>query len=186
MATVQRVQTIGTGVAGAPFYTNLYFEGGIWSPTAMRDRVADAWDQLTNYLNNGATFTVQGLIPEYDVATGQTVGQEVVANALPVSGASTEPGMAYHTQGLVQWRTGVFVLGRELRGRSYIPALTEAANSDGAPVGGFTSALNDFVDALTTSAQPQISVYSRTHGDARTVTGGAPWNQFAYMASRRP
>jgi hypothetical protein len=91
-------------------------------------------------------------------------------------------------QGLHRWNTGVFVNGRLLRGRTFLPTPPEADNdADGTPSSTYISAWPASA-AAADSAHPLARhvVWSRTHGIKSPVLGsGSVPNQWSYLKTRR-
>jgi len=184
--TVARIRTVFTGVAGSPAYSNLYFGADSTDAGNCQAAVFGMWENLLNAIQAGVVITMENPIPIIDVATGETTDVAVGDGGTATAADSGDPlpGMV---NGLVQLHTGLFIGGRELRGRSFVPYPTEAANDAGVPdsdyINAMQDAFNDMRDPLGDGAS--FCVYSKTHAQAQTVSGLSAWTKFASLRSRR-
>lgn len=189
MATLWRQRTVWTGVAGAPYYSTFITEDP--GADSQREDMADFWNALGGLIDNNVTWTVEGTSYEFDEVSGEVVSIENVTD--DISGMGTAGGQALPraTQALVQWRTGVYIAGRELRGRLFLPCFVEDASNDGVLDGTAKSAIEDALDILlgidlgTQGFNGSLSVWSRTHGTHETVQSFSVSDQFAVLRSRR-
>lgn len=180
-----RVQTIFTGVAGSPYYNSLYFQGGsLVDAQSVHDRVADFWLALGSVLSQDLSAQVQGDVEALDPNTGQVVGVFGITPRVIIGGDSGQP-LPFFTQGLVQLRTGVWVNGREIRGRMFIPSPTENAQTTGQPSGAYRNTIQDELDDLIGGTPTQLGVYSRTHRQLEYVSAATTWTQWGSLRSRR-
>lgn len=178
-----RLTIVSTGFNGAPAYNT--FHGICADDTDIEnwvDTVELLWSNLASNLANGTTATFDGVVERYAVSTGQTTS---IFTASPWTktgtwGTNKAPG---GTCALLQWRTGTYTNGRELRGRSYISGIGDFGNASGT-VG--SSELSDMTNAATTYASGSLSaIYSRTNAEEASISSGVCWSQFALMRSRR-
>lgn len=186
MADVALLRTVWDGVAGAPYYTTLAVDA---SDPGNIDQVRDAWedflqDQASN-IDTRIAANIQGDVPVVDLATGTLVRVETITPAI-IDMNGLGDILPASTQGLCRLRTGLVVGGRRLRGRLFLPGMTEA-NSTAAGVP--SSALQSDVDAaltlLITASAGAWVVYSRTHQAISSVTTASLWSQWAVLRSRR-
>lgn len=188
MASLGRIRTVWGGVAGSPYYTNLWFltdSGG----TGMEDS-CDAWtafiDSLSVNMNTLMTMTVEPDVPIIDSTTGVLTGSTTITpNAVDLDGGGDILPPA--TQGLFRWTTGFVVAGRRLRGRTYWPGMLEANNtSSGQPSGALTASVNGALATFLAAADvAPLVVYSPTHHAYASVDGGNMWTEWASLRSRR-
>lgn len=188
MATLGRIRTVWTGVAGSPYYTNLWFltDG---SGTGMEDS-CDAWtafiDGISINMNTNMIFTVEPDVPLIDSASGVLTGSTTITpNAVDIDG--TGDILPPTVQGLVRWTTGLVVAGRRLRGRMFLPGFLEGLNqSNGTPSGTIVSAVNSGLSTMLSAMDvAPLVVYSPTHGAFAEVDGANMWTQWASLRSRR-
>jgi len=183
---LRELQTVWTGVGGAPHYTTVRaLDGGA---TSAQD-LADAWIAFLQAIDifwvNNLTATVQTEVRVVNVGTGALEGVEVVTGAT-VPGVSTADQTPRVAQCLIQWRTAQVVNGRFLRGRTFLPGFNVGTTDDDGTVdnsivAAVATEANDFVTALSNDA----AVWSRTHGVAASISLATVWDEFAFMRSRR-
>lgn len=187
MTTLSRVRTVFTGVAGTPWYSNLYFTWVTGEAQNLVDAVDDFWTVIIGQINGAVTGTVEGSVAQINDATGDITSVESVTPGtidFTGSGAVLPPA----NQTVINLHTGTYVAGREIRGKIFVPGLIAAASAtDGSPSSGFLVAQKGAADALvaaTSSAGP-LRVYSPTHATSAVVTATSSMSQFAVMRSRR-
>lgn len=183
-----RVTTVWGGVGqGLPYYSTHYFGGETsGEAAAAAAAVAEYWNDNSQIITTGLVPVVQPEVEVVQPTNGQTIGVHVVTP--PESDvAATGDVLPWTTQGLVRWRTGVFVGGREIRGRTFLPGMMEANNLVGVPAPTWNTIANQAAASLITASVPagDLVVYSRTHFQAAVVTSGSSWNQWATVRSRR-
>lgn len=182
-----RVTTVWTGMVGAPYYTNLYADGDTAGEAdAANAAVVALWTDLEGLYHVSLTARVSPETEFVDPATGAVTGVESSAGGNVQGGAGDEL-LPPATQGLVRLRTGVFVAGREIRGRVFLPGLTQFVNQDGSVAVGTVSSVNTiFADYLTAmSGAGGAVVWSPTHGQAAVITSTSMWTEFAVLRTRR-
>lgn len=180
-----RVRTNITGGPGGPELTTMFFDvvGGLTAADANA-AVGAFWDTVQDLVHNAYTMATESEVASVDIATGEITGlTPVTAITKPgtVSGQPLPPA----TQGLLRWRTGTFVAGREIRGRTFIPGPTEEHNLTGVPNSDYITVANNAAAALIAATGTELFVYSRTHRDSAPVVSGSCWNQWAVLRSRR-
>jgi len=182
MSNLKRVTSVWSGLPGLPGTTTLYFhEDGV----STHDQVAAVvtfFNAIKAYLKSGCVVTVNSVAEIIDSTTGLATGLDDTGAGAAVSGTSAGDKLPPSTQALVQWRTGVFFTGRELRGRTFIGALTENENASGLPSSTLTTALTS---AATTLLGSNLAVFSPTKKEWASVTSGLAWSEWAVLRSRR-
>lgn len=184
MALMYRVRTEFSGLTGAPYLSTMYFEAAASSAAAASERVAAWWNDV-----NALSYTdlLWNVLPDVDVVestTGQIVGVDAGTPDSGTGGASGE-ALPYATQALVRWRTGEYVGGREIRGRTFIPGIAELYSVQGQLSGSAETIINDAAQVLLTPTGPNLIIYSRARLQFANVTSASVWNQFAVLRSRR-
>ncbi len=184
--TVARIRTEFTGVAGSPAYSNLYFDASTLDAGVYQTAVLDMWGALTNLIEDGVTATMINPIPIIDVTTGQVVDVAVGDGGSAAMADSGDP-LPPMTNGLMQFHTGTFVGGREIRGRSFVPYPTEAANTGGGPNSTYKTAVLNAFDAMNGSggANGAFCIYSRAHHRFEYVSSMTIWDKWGSLRSRR-
>lgn len=184
---MQRVRTVWTGVAGAPYYTNLYFNDTTGASGAQDavTAVDTFWTAISGNIEQNCDYVIEpfvavigsteGALVDGHTTTGETGGGTYVGEMLP-----------RQVQGLVRWDTGVIVGGRYLRGRTFIPCIGEPINTTGGvPTTAFATLVNTAAAALIADTGNELVIWSRTHGVAHPATLGTFQPQWATLNSRR-
>lgn len=180
-----RVRTSFSGIVGAPYLSTMYFMTGDTLTDAQNANAAVGtfWSAVDNNLMTGLAWST---LPAVDVLTaaGVLTGQHGVT---PVTGGGALSGILAPpaTQGLVRWSTGVYVGGRQIRGRTFIPGINTTSISGGAPTGGLVTATNSAAAALIADANANLCIWSRKNATMAAVTAGGLWTSFAVLRSRR-
>jgi hypothetical protein len=184
--TVARVRSVFTGVAGSPAYVNTYFDADSTSAGAYQAAMLIFWGDLQNAIRADANVEMLNPIPIVSSLTGQVV-DVAVGDGGTVDFADSADPLPTANQLLVQLHTGVFVGGREIRGRMFIPYMTEAANTGGKTTSAAKNAVTDALDDMNdiSHANGAFVVYSPTHHRFEYVSGYTVWDQWAVMRSRR-
>ena len=182
-----RVTSEWTGAEGSPYYTTMHFGGSTQGEaTAAANAVAALWNDLLGHFRDDMSVNVSDDVPQIDVVTGDILQNFVVSTALQ-SGLSTGDPLPPFTQALLRLRTGVYIAGRELRGKVFIPGLTENDNLNGRPLAALMSEIQDDV-GNTIGGLPSsnfLLVWSPTHGEAANITSQTVWDEWALLRSRR-
>lgn len=180
-----RVRTTFSGGAGAPYLSTFYFNviGGLTAANANAATGA-FWTAVKPYIMSSTIYATDAEVAEIDIATGEVTGLVPVTPATGTGGA-TGDDLPTMTQGLVRWRTGTFVGGREVRGRTFLPSMGEVNSTTGVPIAAIKTAVNTAAAALIADANSDFVIYSKTHRDAVPVVSGSMWTQWAVLRSRR-
>jgi len=187
MTIMNRVRTVWAGVAGAPYYSNLYFTDDATLGTAQDaiDAVDQMWTSIAGSLSNSLTWTVEGTVARINDVDGALVGQWAAVQNLG-SGTTAGDLIPRQAQGLIRWLTPNVVGGRVLKGRTFVPGFLEAGNdAAGNPTAAIVSGLTTVPQALIADAGNELRVWSRTHGVSHVVTGASGATFWATLRSRR-
>lgn len=187
MATIRRIRTVMTGVAGTPWYLNWHFTMVTGTAQDAVDNVAAFWDDIKGQINEDVTITVEGDIALIDDTNGDTVGAESASDSV-VAATGTGDVLPPATQTLLFLNTGTFLNHRQVRGRVFVPGLIEAANApDGTPAPAFlaaqVSAAEDLMAASSTSGPWRV--LSKANGQSLVVESVTGSPKFAILTSRR-
>lgn len=195
-----RVQTIWGGVAGSPYYTNLYALGPL--TTNNGNDLAAAWRtflaSLTAVLANGMTAQIQPELLEFDETTGTVTGAGTTTQAV-VNFTAAGDQLPHANQGLVRWSTAGIVHNRRVRGRTFIPGVLEAhSDANGNPNTVLTNPLGSGLAALLTTMSGRMRIWAQPldnatpdpnnpnrPGSAHAITAQAVAPFFAVLRSRR-
>lgn len=180
-----RVRATWAGIGGTPFLSTFYFDG------SSQEAADDAASAVSTFLgavdaqiDSGLTWSLVREVPVINASTGQPSSLYVVAAATG-TGAVSGNQVPFASQAIVRWRTGVFVNGREIRGRTFLPGL-QGGSADGVLSSAQISAIDTAASALIADSNSELQVWSREHGQAADVISGTAWNQFGVLRSRRP
>ena len=183
-----RVRTVFTGVTGSPWLNTLNFG----SPTQTGSQVdADAavaavgafWGAVDSVMGSSVSWATlpdvlfvgdDGVAAGAYATTPQTGTGGLVVELLPIA-----------TQGVVRLLTGVFIGGRQLRGRIFIPGLTENANNTGRMISTTQSTIAAAAATLNGVTTPPLAVWSKVGATVQPVTAVSVWEQFGVLRSRR-
>lgn len=169
--TLARVRTVMVGVAGTPWYSNLYFmdDGGTSVAPQAVAAVGTFWTTMAAAISNNVTGTVQGEVARINEVDGQLTGVE---NVTPVAfaGGNTDDELPWQTQLLGRTFTAGFVNGRRVRGRIFIPGMVENNNAVGVPVASLQTSLQNALNALIAEPNTILAVWARPFaGDPAAV-----------------
>lgn len=184
MVDAKRVRTEWTGLPGGSALTTVYFPLGATTQGAI-DGMDAFWTSLAARIANDAAWSVQADVETIDTSTGNIISVDSgTANA--GAGSDANPMLSLGTQGLLNLRTGVYLGGREVRGKIYVPVPTTNQNADGLPTAAYQTALTTAYNALLSAASiAHLIVYSPTHAEGIQVSGVTPSAYWARLRSRQ-
>jgi hypothetical protein len=126
-----RVDTVITGDTGGDQYTAIYFDDGTSEgPSGQRaaDKTRAFWSAVSGIISDGITLTVQPTVTVLSPVTGQISGVEIAEGLVPVTSPGVnEPAAPAGSQGLIRALTGVYLAGRQVVGKVYVPHLRATA-----------------------------------------------------------
>lgn len=182
-------------VAGTGMVSVHYFSDGA-EPLVAVSAIRTFWAEVAVQCTTSTRFQVRGNGRVVAPETGNLVDFYSVAQ--PAATVGSQPGgpVADATQGLIQWRTGTVVDGREVRGRTFVPGLQSAALSNGnlssQANGVLAAAAQNLVgDALGFGIWRRPRVVSPSQplparpGSFEEVTAVSVWSEFAVLRRRR-
>jgi len=180
-----RVRTTIAGGPGGTGLSTMYFEtgGGLLAEDAA-DAVVGFWNDCKTAIVNDLTMSTETSVYVIDGPTGQPTGVETVTGG-SISGTSSSDPAAWAQQGLIEWRTGNFIDGREIRGRTFIPGPSYDLGGNGVPTSLYKSKLQTAIDNFLGNGLIHFQVYSRTHHLAAEVVAASIWPKWAVLRSRR-
>lgn len=184
MVELSRYQTVFTGVAGAPWYSNIYFEGGTPEGAAYGPNLATFWEAIDNVMHNSITWTIDSSYTVIESTTGEIQDVGTWDGATGVADLSAE-ALPWANQAVINWKTGFYTGGRELRGKTYVPALTQTANDGGILLAATRTTIEDAANALVTNSASALAVWGRTHGVEAIVETATVPTKIAVLRSRR-
>lgn len=187
MATIRRIRTVFTGVAGTPWYSNMYFTWVNGTEQDALDAVAAFWGAVDARMTQNVSWGTEDDIAVIDDATGQITGIETGSGGSG-TGAQTSNALPFQTQGLLHLLTNSFLNGRQVRGRCFVPGMTETDNSvDGVMEAAGQTVLQTAADALitATSTPGPLRVYARSQATSVVVESITVPTKWAVLRSRR-
>lgn len=189
-----------SGVAGAPYYTNLYCIGPL--STNNGNDMATAWrvflNSLAPSLVGGLVATIDPELLEFNETDGVvTSAGSTVQAAVTMTGVGDRLPPA--NQALVQWTTAGIVHNRRVRGRTFIPGVLESENqASGVPGPTIGTPLQSAIDTFLSTMSGRLRIWSRpvdaAHstptvparpGSAHAVLSGKTATYWAVLRSRR-
>ena len=200
--SLERVQTLWTGVAGVPYYTNLYVLGPASSNNGFA--LSQAWQafltSLVSTLTSGLVAQIDPEILEFNEADGVVTGAHTVTQpAVNFTGLGDD--IPHAAQALIQWTTDGIVHNRRVKGRTFIPGALEAeSGADGTPIPAIGTPLQSAINTLLSTMTGRMRVWSRPFvqtdpakaisnpsrpGSAHAITAGAVAPYWAILRSRR-
>lgn len=184
MVDLYRVRTVFTGIAGTPYLSTMYFRTIDGTAQQAVNAVGAFWGAVDGQMHTDLLWDTDSDVEVISDATGQIVS---VQSTTPVSGGGALSGdiLPPATQALIRWRTGSFVGGREIRGKTFIPGLTETAATSGQVTTATLTAFETAAATLQGTANANLVVYSRANNTHAEVVSSSCWAQFAVLRSRR-
>lgn len=152
-----RVRTAFTGAPGSPWVNTMHFPGAAQADAnTAAAAVRSFWAAIQSSFAAPLHIQVEPEVEQFTDSTGVITAVYNTETASLDASGSGEP-LPYMSQAIIRLRTGVFQDGREIRGRIYVPALTEGHNLAGVPSNPLISILNTAMGPLL----PLIAVYQR-------------------------
>lgn len=184
MSTLYRVRTAITGGPGGSELNTLYFNKAVGTAQNAADAVRAFWAALAGVINSPYRMTVEPLVYTIDSATGLATMTEGTSTT-QVSGGDGNDALPPATNGVVRAHTGLFIAGRELTGKIWIPGPTENQSTGGVPAATYTAAVNTALTHILPGGSTDWVIWSRKHLQFFTVTSASPWNLWGSLRSRR-
>ena len=179
-----RVRTVFTGVQGSPWLSTMYFLEAGGSAQQAVTAVGTFWSAVDNRMATNVAWTTEPGVEAIDVTTGHPTS---LTNTPPQSGAGSGSAtqLPIEAQALIRWSTGVFTNGRQIRGRTFVPGLTENDNDLGAPNATVLGVLDTAAAALIADANSKLCVFSRVNHTSPEITSESSAPYWAVLRSRR-
>lgn len=180
------VKVTYTGGPSADWYSRFYLDRTL-SSTAQDsvDTVKNFFTTLRTAITDNVTMHVDPVVTVVSPTTGEPTGLEQVTG-YTITGAVSNDPLPLQTQGLIYWNTGVWIGGRQIRGRTFIPGPCEDANDgDGNPVSGYLSTLASAASGFVTPADGQPAIFSRLHHNMYPIVSANVSTRWALMRTRR-
>lgn len=185
MPSVWQVQTVFSGRQGAPWLNTMHFlESVVSTASAAVSAVGTFWGIIDSDMNSSITWTTVADVLELDILTGQPLS---LVNTTPAtgSGGSSNEMLPPAVQGCLRTKTGVFIAGRQVQGKVFIPGINEARSNNGVPDSAEISTVNTAAAGLISGTSNGWCVFSRKHHQADGIGSASMWDQWAILKSRR-
>lgn len=179
-----RIRTI-TQTGNSDTYLSTFYFGSTSlsdAPTAASSVLA-FWTGCKSRISSSMSISLDPLALLVDPATGKPTDAAGVSGT-PVTGTATGDVLPYATQGLLHLPTGVYVNGRQLQGRLFIPGPCEVDSSAGFPLSAYQSTIDSAATTLVTGTL-MWGIYSRTHKQFKGIVSPRTWNNWGILRSRR-
>lgn len=172
---ILRITARWSGFTGGPGYSNFFFsaDGGFWdggllgdsaqaAADSARDKVREAFFQITNLLPAGLSIDIDQEAVILDSDTGEAIGFAEV-DGVGVGDGTGSGGYAGPSGAVVNWITNDYRFGRRIRGRTFlVPLAGDAYEDDGTLTSSALSDLRSFGGQLLGgSGSAQLGVWSR-------------------------
>ena len=189
MATMHRVKLLltGDGIPQGGVATH-YFDYASSGAQSAADAALSLWDGFADIMSNRVTWTQDAIVSQIDSETGDVFGVSPIT-ALSSSGVSSTDPVTQASQALIQWRTGVYLNSREVRGRTFIPGILETYSTNGELDAGIIAGKADEIQGFLDSSGVVPVVWHRPSplgpGSQHVISSGALWHEFAVLRGRR-
>lgn len=181
MVNISKVQFAWTGGPGGPGVTTMYTQG---DEAVLISRMKTFFDSFKAWIPQPIVVSYPTSGVTVDLATGQPNGTWT-ANPTAVTTMTGSGNYAAAAGAMINWHTGLYVAGRELRGKTFIVPLMPAF-FDG---GGRLSPAN--ANAIATAAAAVIApegglgAYSRKYGTYAPALSASVPAKSVVLRSRR-
>lgn len=179
-----RVRTEFTGPTGSPWLSTCYFaESDQAGATAANAAVGTFWSAVDAQMSNQVSWSTE---PEVAVMSpGGAISGLLPVTPVTGTGGGTAEMLPLAAQLVVQLRSGFWVNGREIRGRLFVPGITQGANDDGEVLEANRTLTTNAAAALRDAAGCELVIWSRKNLATATVVTVNTWKQFGMLTSRR-
>jgi hypothetical protein len=189
---ILRIQAIWTGVTGLPGYANHHFLTEDPSPAAS---VVDGavlacrslYENLGLYLPSPVRINIRTTADVFDLLGTKLAERPVGTPGAEIQGASAA-AYAGGVGAVVHWKTGTYVGGRPLNGRTFLVPLAGAFDTTGTLSPAAQTAVTNAANAMRTKVgSPPLMVWKHGPGigAANSVTSVSVPDRSAVLRSRR-
>lgn len=180
-----RIGYSGTPVNG-PSVSTFHFASEVQEPQDAVDSLSSVFDQWKTNMVSQLTMFAEPEVETINPVNGELVGLTAITPWTKTGSVGSASALPNATMALVRWRTGVFIGGKEVRGRTFLPGfasgyVTADGNVPTAQITSVTAGANIWRDAGDNASV----VYSRVHGVAHPIISASCWNEYATLRSRR-
>jgi hypothetical protein len=177
-----KVVTTWSGFPGAPGFTTMYFDGASTPPLAA---LQTFWSTIKNIFPTTVSLQVANSGVSINLGTGKPDGTWSGTAQTPVVGTGAN-AYAAPAGAEVEWKTGQFSNGREIRGKTFlVPIIIATYQTDGTIADTNRDAITTAATTLM-AATPKIGVWSRGKHQWQTATSARCLDKVVVLRSRRP
>lgn len=180
-----RILYSGTPVNG-PAISTFHWQSEVQEAQDAVDSLSAVYDEWIDSMVAQLSITVDSEADILNPATGEVTGIAAVTPWTKTGGVGSASALPNAVMALVRWRTGVFIGGKEVRGRTFLPGFASGfVTADGNVPAGQLTSLNAGATIWRDAGDNASVVYSRTHGVAHPIVSASAWNEYATLRSRR-
>lgn len=181
MAVLNQLRVLWNGTSGGPGISTFYGSG---TAQSLMTPLHAFFDGMKGRTPTDVTWTFPAAGTQIDDTTGQAVGAWTTGAAAPITGTGT--GTYSLLSGtVVNWNTGTWVNGRQLRGKTFFVPLTSACYDADGRVDEITRAAIESLANTTFGGGSPLRVYSRTALTSAPVSTATVPAKAVYLSSRR-
>lgn len=177
-----RVDAVITGPPGAPYFSRVFFDATGITAAGASVAFRSFWASIAGVIGSGTSINVQSTVYTVDPVTNEITAATPVTTPTVVNGSASEEKMPFANQGLLTWDTGVYLGGRRLRGRTFIPTMTQAANNAGETIAAYRATVDAAGATLRSSS---LAIYSPTRRVWHPAASAVTSHKIAILRSRR-
>lgn len=193
MAQIWRVTATWTGGRIGTGFTNFFFNTGAsnqqGAADAMRTFLSSSYS-AGGKLPNGCLITFPTVVDTIEATNGQLLSTTPITQPVQITGSDTGPYAAV-AGACVTWRTGDFVGGKRVRGRTFlVPVGALGMQNNGTLDDNTVTAIVAAGTALVAAA-PEFVIWRRptsvgaANGSTHLVAAATCSDRAAYLTSRR-
>lgn len=181
MTTLNKIQVTWSGVKGLPGISTFYSENAV---DGLLAALHGFYNDFANNIPSGVviSFPKSGLT--IDSTSGQANGSWSTTNTTASITCTGAGSWASPVGCVVNWRTGSYVAGRELRGKTFMVPLIGSQFDQGHLLAASKSEFQASADALVLNGA-DMRIWSRKTGIVRTVTAATIPDKAVVLRSRR-
>lgn len=193
MAQIWRVTTTWTGGAIGTGFTNMFFSVNAGTAQTAADACRSFFFTALGsggQLPSGITLTFPAVVDTLEATNGQLTSNTPITPPVVINGADSGAYAAV-SGACVTWRTGDFVGGHRVRGRTFlVPLGATGWQNNGTLATSTVSTIATAVTALV-AATPEFVVWRRptsvaaADGSTHIVAAGTVSDKAAFLTSRR-
>jgi len=181
MPTIHQFRVRWAGMVGAPGVSTFYCSG---TPATFKTALEAFFTADKSLYPSSITITVPNTGSDIDSGSGLTVGVWSSGSEAPITCTGTG-SYAAPAGMVVNWHTGAYINGRELRGKTFlVPTVVSTMATNGTLTDTDRAGVQADANTLRSSAATMV-IYSPTSASIATVTSATVPDKVAVLRSRR-